>query len=389
MVERFGPGPVARLFSQEGIRVCVEKAHIGLIEDQSAPAEPYLLHTAAVRLVQPDSSQHDIELLNGWLDHIRTADRGRVVSSVGESLVFAGDKFESALGSDFNIAVQDKARIYPYLETVLERMGAAKAGKAFAFSAEVGETITDGHLQGTRLIIETDLEKSYGLRPGFVGKAIREAILGLGSEVSRVNEMRAYDAVSEFNEQDVALFGAHLDFLGSRVLPDKAQENLYRTIDFAEAPDFRDPQFLSNVDLDMLIEVRQSDEAQAFREWLWRAGDFEKSDIAEGMAELSNPLLQRIGGALASGKGKTIRVLAASGAAKAIGTMIGGPIGLAVSLVPGLANAHLVNRFANTPGTPPPLAFIRGRYPSLFEAHPDKYGSFRERRRKGLKRRRS
>lgn len=388
LVQRFGVGPVTRLFAQDGISICVEKAHVGLIENTSAPMQPYLLHAAAVRLKQPDSSQCDLKLLDGWLNHIQTADRGRLIDSISEALLFADDDFQSSLNSDFNIAVQNKARIYPYLETVLAQLGAAKAGKAFAFSAEIGDTITRGQHQGTQLTIETDLERSYGLRPEFVGKAIRKAVLGLSGEVSRVNEMREYNAVSEFNEEDIPLFGEHIDFLQSRVLPDQAKENLHRTIEFANAPDFQDPQFLSKIDLDMLIEVRQSNEAQVFREWLWRVGEFDEEDIAKGVTQLSRPFWERLGGVLESRKGKTLRVLAASCASEAMSAAIGGPLGMAASLVPGLANAHLLNRFANAAGPPPPLAFVRDGYPSLFEPHPEKYATLRERRRKSLKRQR-
>lgn len=388
LVERFGAGPVARLFAQDGLRVCVEKASVGLIDDNSTPKDPYILHAGAVRLEQPDSSQRDLEHLNGWLGHIRTADRERVLNRVGEALVFAGQDFETSLGADFGLAVQNSSRIYPYLEIVLKRMGVWKAGRAFAFSAEVGDTITDGRIQGTRLMIETDLEKSYGLESKFVGDVIREAVLGLSGEVSRVNEMREYDAVAEFNEEDMPLFGAHIDFLRSQVLPDQATDNFYQTIEFSGAPDFRDPQFLDKVDLDMLIEARQSDELQAFREWLWRAGEFEESDIVQGMDELSNSLRKRFGGMLTTRTGKTIRVLAASAMSQAIGALISGPLGVATGLVPGLANAHLLNRFVMSSGTRSPLAFVRDVYPSLFTPHPDKYDTLRERRKKSLKRRR-
>jgi hypothetical protein len=364
LVERFGVEPVSRLFAEDDISICVEKAHVGLIEDQSAAKDPYTLHTATMKLEQPDSSERDLKDLNRSLDHLRTKDLERVRRSVGEALVFAGDDFDSSLRTDFYRAVQTKARMYPYLENVLKRMGAAKAGQAFSFDAEVGDTVTEGRVQGTKLKIETNLEESYGLRPEFVGSAVRKAVLGLSGEVGRVNEMRAHDAVSEFNNQDVSLFGAHIDFLGRELLPDKARANLYQVIDVADVPDFRDPQFVKEIDLDTLIEVRKSDEAEVFRDWMWRASTLEKSEIEEDMDELSHPLLEKIGRGLASSTGRTMRWLVVAGAGMTAGA-VAGPLGPAVGPVLGAANRYLIERLAKS--SPAPLSFVRDGYKSLFK----------------------
>ena len=258
--------------------------------------------------------------------------------------------------------------MYPYLENVLGRMGAAKVGQAFSFAAEVGDTVTDGRLQGTKLKIETNLEESYGLRPKFVGRAIREAVLGLSGEVGRVNEMRAYDAVSEFNNQDAPLFGAHMDYLGKQLLPDNAQGNLHRVIEVANVPDFRDPRFVKEIDLDTLIEVRRSDEAEAFRDWIWKADTLEKSEIEEGMDELSHPLLEKIGRGLASSTGRTMRWLVAVGAG-IIASATAGPLGTGIGPALGATNRYLIEQLAKS--SPAPLSFVRDGYKSLFDS--DKY----------------
>jgi hypothetical protein len=378
LVREFGAIPVARLISEEDVRVSVDKSAIGIMKDSGSPPDYRRILVGAIHLKQPDSSKADLDELNKRLKDIESDGRTKIMDSIENAFVFTGDGYTRQMGADFNLAVEEKGRLYPHVEAALHRLGAARVGKAYSIAIEVGETITEGRLQGTPLHVDTDIGERLGLPEESVRRVVHEAVMSLGGEVTRVSEMREYEAITGYRSEDVPLFGAHLGFAVKDKIPDVAVENLYTVVDVAGIPNFRDPEILQALSLDMLIEIRQSEEARAFRKWIWEAGNLKPEEIQEALDHYSNSLFNKLGLALQTPGGRTIRWVVA---------MV---VGLATSLTTGIpgggAGTSTIDRFLveniSKRATSSPLAFIEEQYPRLFERSVSKSKRAGKRRRR-------
>lgn len=106
------------------------------------------------------------------------------------------------------------------------------------------------------------------------------------------------------------------------------------------------------VNVERLIEIRESEEIREFRQWLRTLDDVSDEELQERLASLR----AKLAAAVHSPTGKAVKFLATSG----VGLVTAGAGAVAVEAV----NQFVVEKLLGEPG---PVSFIGSTYPSIFK----------------------
>jgi hypothetical protein len=198
---------------------------------------------------------------------------------------------------------------------------------------------------------ECDLQERAEITELEAHKIIERAILGLGGLTQTIAEMRYYSAISGFREDELPLFRRKLDFLADLASSETKESSFQRVIAIAGLPDFAEG--AAKIDVDKLLQVRDSNEAREFRDWLGQIGEASDREIYERVAGLR----ARAGLVVGSGPAKVLRFLVTTGLSL-----------IPHAVLPGLAlcaaDQFLVDKLLPKSGA---AAFINRHYPSIFE----------------------
>ncbi len=201
--------------------------------------------------------------------------------------------------------------------------------------------------------IETDLTKKMNIDLQTTHKLVERGILGVGSLSQRFAEMDAFSALSGFTDSDLPLIDEHLRFF-LRMSPDTKEQQFRRVVEIAELPDFTSAISGRRVNVQRLLEIRESAECREFREWLPSIEGATDAEIKERVSSLR----ARFGNASQSAAGKALRVLAVTG----IGAIQ--PIGLVAGALASVIDTFFLEKIIPKSGV---VAFLSKLYPSVFE----------------------
>jgi hypothetical protein len=179
---------------------------------------------------------------------------------------------------------------------------------------------------------------------------LQSAALAVANLNFRIEEMRTFKALSGVLGDDVPVLTRKFDFLAREIAPQSQERRFSRVIEVAGLPD-GDGQ--TKVDVDKLLEVRDSQECREFRQWLQGIDTLADEELHRrlvGLKARTDTLLQ-------SRSGKTLRFLTTTG----LGLIPGA--GLAIGTVAGVLDMFLVDKLFHASG---PAAFVNRMYPSLF-----------------------
>jgi len=84
---------------------------------------------------------------------------------------------------------------------------------------------------------ETNLGEQFHLEPLEVDQLIQAAILGLGSLNIRIEEMKIYNALSGFTEEEMPIFGEKINFFMEGLLPNNVEQQMQRVCQIQGFPD--------------------------------------------------------------------------------------------------------------------------------------------------------
>jgi hypothetical protein len=201
--------------------------------------------------------------------------------------------------------------------------------------------------------VQTDLMRQMEIDLQTAHKVVEQGVMALGGLSYRLAEMDAYSALSGFTDSDLPLVDEQLKFL-LRISPEVKERPFRRVVEIAGFPDFGPAIFEKRVNIERLLEVRESDECRQFREWLPTIEGASNAEIKERISSLRG----RLGNAIQSNPGKAIRLLATTG----IGSipMIGPLAGFAA----GFVDTFLLEKMLPKSGV---IAFLSSLYPSVFE----------------------
>jgi hypothetical protein len=197
----------------------------------------------------------------------------------------------------------------------------------------------------------TDIERRFGLSDERADKVIEQALLGICGLNQRIEEMEAYQAVSGFKEGELPIAEAKFQFLAAQLDPSAQEERFGRVVSIAGLPD---PEDEHAVNVDKLLEVRESEELREFRQWLRTLDAASDEEIAEMVGSIT----AKVSEAVYSPAGKAVRFLATTAAGLIPGAgVVAGP-------ALGALDQFLLDKLIPEPG---PVSFLGSTYPSIYK----------------------
>ncbi len=352
LINAIGAGPFIDLLESGAVRIRAdgwaygEIGNGGLVPGYgAAPLPP--LHYALSPLV-PQGREEHIKLRLG---EIREMSLGKKTSqnvrrAIVRSLMHfpedAGHKSMEALPRDLT---RNLNLVFGATAGALEeKLGKGVADDSFEIRIEqVDENV---------FAATTDLGTRFGLNEEDTDKVVQDALLAICGLNKRMEEIEAYHAITGFRETEIALAREKLAFLVKEVDPDAQEGRFERVISLAGLPDPETAE--GTVNVQKLLEVRNTEEIREFRQWLRTLDQVSDEDIKERVDSVRARLSQAVHGET----GKTVRFLATTG----IGFVpVVGPIaGIAL----GAADRFLLEKLLPEPG---PISFIASTYGSIFE----------------------
>lgn len=199
-----------------------------------------------------------------------------------------------------------------------------------------------------------DLASRAGISDQEAHGVLQAAFAGLANLDHRVGEMRGYEALSGFSEEEIAVFTDKCDFLMKEMNPQLLERSFERVLEIVGFPDPVVDSSTRVGQISKLLKVRQTDECKEFRAWLSTVHNASDAEIRERVTGVR----AKVAEFLHSSSGRTVRVLTAAG----IGLIphFGIPAGLAV----GFGDAFLIDKILPHSGV---VSFLSNLYPSIFD----------------------
>lgn len=195
------------------------------------------------------------------------------------------------------------------------------------------------------------------LDDALVTKALRRACSVVANLNGEIHRMKRDQAVTALAEDSTQLMETKLEFLWQAARTDVRVEQFHRVVAAVGLPSFDEAVREGQIDIERLLEVRQTPECREFREFLTRAAQLEDTELAQRLTSLR----ARLGNFFKSGAGKVVRLLVTTGA----GLAAAGPVGAAAGLAASSADSFVLDRVF--PGTGI-VTFVGKQYPSIFRS---------------------
>lgn len=197
--------------------------------------------------------------------------------------------------------------------------------------------------------IENNLVSECGISEEMAHRVIERALLAAADVNVRFVEMNTCAAVSGITEKDLPVLQAKLGAAASIL---QTTENERRFDRVAKLSGLQQPVFgRDKVDAEKLLEIRESDDCRAFRDWLANTGSLSAKEINDRIRGLN----ARIQDAINSIPGKAMRFLVSAGLSFA-----GPVVGLSVSAI----DSFIIDRLAPRDAV---VVFLSDLYPSVFK----------------------
>lgn len=204
---------------------------------------------------------------------------------------------------------------------------------------------------------ESNLVKDFKLTDKEAHEVVQGGLLTVNRLNRPVAEMKAYSALSGFQEAELPMFDEKLSFILRTISPKAQEERLQRVFAIKGFRDLDDLISRGQVDLEKLLEVRETKECREFRDWLWSIDSVTDAEIEERI----NSLREKLSWFTHGTGGKSVRWLASTG----IGLIPG--VGAIVSGATGLLDTFLLEKILPAPGA---ISFLNSMYPSIFREDP-------------------
>ena len=202
--------------------------------------------------------------------------------------------------------------------------------------------------------VETDLHRLLKLSDDHTGAVIAAGLLGAAGLNCVIDDMRVHNALVGLQESELAVLEAKLDFLMLELDPKLQARRLERVVALANLPSISDPERLDAINIHRLLDVRQTAECRAFRDWLWSADKVTDEEVHRQF----HALRQQLGALIRTDRGKGIRWAISTGIGfiPIVGAMIGA--------AGGLLDTFLTERLLPSRGA---LTFLGAQYQSIFD----------------------
>jgi hypothetical protein len=164
-------------------------------------------------------------------------------------------------------------------------------------------------IDDTDFVTESNLE-SLGLTKEDVHKIVASALLGAGYLNLRIEDMQNYHALSGVIDDELFLFGEKLKLLAASASPKCKEETFDKVLRIGRFPAFEFQPPTKQFDMEKFLNIRDSKECGAFRDWLKHAQFLDDREIHLQVGSLR----ARLGTFVHGTKGKFIRLAVGYGA---------------------------------------------------------------------------
>ena len=202
--------------------------------------------------------------------------------------------------------------------------------------------------------IESNLQQLTGIDLKEEHRVIQSALLALGTFNRRLLEMKAYDSITCFDNEDYSLFDEKYMFLCESLKKQSLQSSFNKIIRVVDLPNFSEVGIKYKIDIVKLLQLKKSEEFVLFREFLRDSSKFEEKELKKVFKSLK----AKFSTACDAPFGKTARFL--FGAGVGLIPIVGTPLSAAISV----ADQYLFEKLLPSKGT---VSFIRRGYPSIFK----------------------
>jgi hypothetical protein len=200
--------------------------------------------------------------------------------------------------------------------------------------------------------IKTNISEVGGLSVDATHQLLQRSITGVANLNQRIAEMATYSALTGFREDEAPLLFGKLAGILAPQSPSAVEGQFARVIEIVGIPDFKPSQ---RIDVQKLLEVRNTMECREFRNWLSTAADLSDAEVKR----MVDGIRVRLGSFAGSSAGKAVRLVGTT-----LISMI--PVaGLVLGPAAGAVDSFLVEKALPHSGI---VAFLSHMYPSLFVA---------------------
>jgi hypothetical protein len=358
LITAFGSDGLIQLIDSQALAVRIEAWTMGEWGDLGVPADepnrkPLPLNTYAISSVMHSNREKDKEkLIHEALGEIRgmTTIGPRSSQRLRRALVGALVPIPEGAGqltheSLPNAFIENVGLVHRATQVALERKLGAAAGN-IDFSLQVEQ------LANKAFAVKTDISQRFSLSPEKTDGVVQDGLLAVAEINRKFEEMVAFNATMGFKPNEREFLSDKLIFLLKQIESDAQEERFARVLELVGLPD---PEVAEGaIDVDRLLEIRQTDELREFRQWI-RTFD---SASDEEIADRVRLVRERVARVVHSGRVKTARLVVTTG----LGFIPG--IGVALGPAASALDQLIVDKLVPEPG---PVSFLSTLYPSIYE----------------------
>jgi hypothetical protein len=355
LIEKFGYDPVKTLLKSRSIKLLFgavffmhfdnEAPHF--IDDGNGMTRIGSFHFGIGRLDAKDAVSRELPSLNK-ISGLNQRQVIKLKESIGAKLVYYDKTVGDVSLGQFNDDLARNAYITNVLSAVATVTGWITNRRIDPHSF-VLRTVQIG--PSTYEII-TNIHTVHALSQQDTIRALKGGLLMIGELNRLIENMNIFQAMTAIRDEELPLLQEKLSFLANQINPEFQLQRFQRVLRIVGFPDLDEPRS-EKVDLEKLLEIRESRECKEFRTWLWNAGEATDEEIYDQFSGLRNKLSLWAHGNV----GKSLRWAGSTG----IGLIP--VVGNVTSAVLGLLDSFLLERLLPQSG---PVIFLNKQYPSLF-----------------------
>lgn len=201
--------------------------------------------------------------------------------------------------------------------------------------------------------VDTDIARILALPPELVADSINAGLLGAVAVNGVLDDIRTHRAMVGMRPDELPVLNEKLSSLARQFDTCAQSERLTRVLQVVHLPMITTGAHGLGVNVRRLLEVRCSEECQAFRDWLWTSDSVNDSEIEERFGGVR----AKLGSLIRSGPGRAVRWALGSGIGviPSYGTAAGGAFSL--------LDTFVIERILPTRGA---LSFLGPQYQSIF-----------------------
>ncbi len=353
---------LVRILGFEGVRDLIKNGHLKINCQVVTTAQTGQISLDPSKPSLPNGSyEFSVMVSSNQKDYIHKC--FDVVNDIAELKGKQKIKIKEIISSSFLDFPKESIREYmTQLQTdILHKQVVITSAISFLITREYGQNIDIEmiklyveYLGDDRYKIISNLKELINISDQEEHKIIERAILTVSGSNQRISQMKAFNCISSFRDEDLPIIKSKFDFISQNIISSDAILALRKVMKINNLPNFGSVDLFKQLDIDKLLKLRDSDECKLFRRLIWSLSNSTEQEILEIINEYRN----RVGQYLRTPIGKTIRFLTGTGTGFIPG------FGGAISATFGLLDSFVLERMFPVNGA---IVFLDNKLPSIIK----------------------